>query len=1018
MRFGNSDQPRGPAGPRQQLRIGKRGKWIIGIIIVLALLVQVVPRLNNAYTEFLWYRSVDATSVFTTEVLTRIALFVLIALILSGAMIGAGILAYRNRPILVRGPGQETLARYQNAVESGSKWMLLAGPILLGILAGLFAQTQWQTVLQFFNSTPFGITDPQFGIDISFYAFELAFWRYLLTWFMVTVVLALLVSAATHYIFGGIRVGSTDGVFSKAARIQLSVLVGLFVLAKAGGYWLDRYDLLMNQNDVFTGAGYSDVNALMPAKIFLFVVAILCAVAFFAAIVFKDLRIPALATVLLVFSAGVVGSAWPMLVEQFSVNPNRAEKEAEYISRNIAATRDAYAIGDDKVVYERDWGAASAEPEKASDTAATLNNIRVLDPNVLGPTFTQQQQRRNFFGFTDQLSIDRYERGGELQDFIVGAREINPNSLSENQRDWVNRRTVYTHGTGLVMAPANRVDELAEDTASERGGFPLYTNLDVVENADSEDSAGLDQSRIYFGPLIGGVPDDYSIVGATGGPREYDTDTQRYSYSGTGGVPVGNILNRLAFSLRFTDRNILFSDLIGSESRILFDRNPIDRVKKVAPWLTPDDKTYPTIVDGRVVWIVDGYTTLDAYPYAQRARLGTPDRDPRTGIITTDNQVSYARNSVKAVVDAYDGTVTLYENDTEDPVLQTWRKVFPDLVHPKDEISADLREHLRYPEDIFNMQRQLIAKYHVSDPTQFFTNDAFWSIPADLSTRGATAEQAATPLDTQDVQTGGLEATDSFTPQPPSYVIAADPQTGEPSFQLITVFRGFQREFFSAHMSASSDPDNYGRITVRTQGPAADPPEGPTQALQAMQTQTQVAQDRRLWGQTSRITEGNMLPLAMDDGSIMYVVPVYTQRLSNQGANDNTFPRLLRVMVFYNDKVGYARSVYEALQQVDVDSSRAATGTAGNATDAPASEGTTPSDDATSGDTEASTPAGASNQQGDTGPSAAQDRAIQQIDDALAKVNDAEANGTLAELGEALQELQDAVDAYNAARPG
>lgn len=1024
MRFGNSDQPRGPVGPRQQFRLGKRGKWIIGIIVVVAVLFQVVPRLNNAYTEWLWYRSVDASSVYVTEMLTRAGLFAIVAIAVAGSMIASAVVAYRNQPILVRGRGQETLARYQHAVESGNRWVLMSGPVLLGVVAGLFAQMQWQTVLMFFHSTPFGIRDPQFGHDISFYAFELGFWRLLLTWAMVVIVLSLLVALATHYIFGGIRFGSGDGVLSPAARIHLIIVVGIFVLAKAAGYWLDRYDLMMNENDVFTGAGYSDVNALLPAKIFLFVVSILCAIAFFTALLYKDLRIPALAMVLLVFSAGIVGSAWPMLVEQFSVNPNRAEKEAEYISRNIDATRDAYAIGDDDVTYERDWGAPSADPQEASTTSATLNNIRVLDPNVLGPTFTQQQQRKNFFGFTDQLSIDRYEVDGQLQDYIVGAREIDPRSLSENQRDWVNRRTVYTHGTGLVMAPANRVDELATDDTSERGGFPSYTNVEVVGNATATDPVPVEQSRIYFGPLIGGVRDDYSIVDATGGPREYDTDTDRYTYAGTGGVPVGGIINRLAFSLRFTERNILFSNLIGPDSRIIYDRNPIDRVKKVAPWLTPDEKTYPTIVDGRVVWIVDGYTTLDSYPYAQRVRLGLPDRDPATGIITADNQVSYARNSVKAVVDAYDGTVTLYENDPDDPVLKTWRKVFPDLVKPQDAMSEDLRNHLRYPEDLFNVQRQLIAKYHVSDPNQFFTNDAFWSIPADLSTRGATAEQAAQPLDTQDVQTGGLEATDTFTPQPPSYVIAADPQTGKPSFQLITVFRGFQREFFSAHMSASADPDNYGHITVRTQGPAADPPDGPTQALQGMQTNPTVAEDRRAWGQTARITEGNMLPLALNDGSIMYVVPVYTQRLSNQGAADNTFPRLLRVMVFYNKKVGYARSVYEALQQVSLQSSRAATGTAENSEPAPATSATSPSpgDDSAAAPS-ANTPAEEGDGAAEPGSappatgSDAQDAAIEKIDEALGKINDANASGNLGDLGTALEELQAAVDAYNAAKP-
>ncbi|WP_333618192.1 UPF0182 family protein, partial [Dietzia sp.] len=325
--------------------LSRRAKIILAAIIIVLVLLQVIPRLNTTYTEFLWFGSVDATQVFRTEVLTRLALFLVVAVLVAATIIGTAVLAHRKRPILVKGPGQEALARYQNIVESTSWWLLILPPVLIGLLAGLFAQGQWQTAIAFFNSTSFGIQDPQFGIDISFYAFKLGFLRFVLTWIMVLLVLALLTAALTHYVFGGIRFGSNDGVFSRAARIHLAVLAGLFVLAKAAGYWFDRYELMYSQGSTFTGAGYTDVNAVMPAKIFLFAVSILCAIAFFMAIVVRDLRIPAIATVLLVFSAGVVGTVYPLLVEQFSVNPNRAEKEREYIDRNIAATRDAFSVG-------------------------------------------------------------------------------------------------------------------------------------------------------------------------------------------------------------------------------------------------------------------------------------------------------------------------------------------------------------------------------------------------------------------------------------------------------------------------------------------------------------------------------------------------------------------------------------------------------------------------------------------------------------------------------------------------
>jgi len=625
---------------------------------------------------------------------------------------------------------------------------------------------------------------------------------------------------------------------------------------------------------------------------------------------------------------------------------------------------------------------------------------------VLSPTFTQQQQVRNFFGFPSDLSIDRYSTDGRLQDYVVGAREINPNTLQDNQRDWINRRTVFTHGTGLVMAPADRVNELANDVGSDRGGFPAYESLDVSADPKKEAPAELDQPRIYFGPMVGSVSDDYSIVNTTGDPREYDTDSQRYEYTGSGGVTVGGLINRLSFALRYTDRNMLFSNLIGSDSKILFDRSPIGRVEKVAPWLTTDDKTYPTIVDGRVKWIVDGYTTLNSYPYAESVGLGEPDRDPTTGQVLGTNKVSYARNSVKAVVDAYDGSVDLYENDKDDPVLKTWSKAFPGLVQPQEDMSDELRSHLRYPEDLFNTQRQLIAKYHVSDPSQFFTNDAFWSIPADLSTnaesKAPTASQSSSP--TANGPTGGIEATDDFVPQPPSYVIAADPKTGQPTLQLQSVFRGFQREFFAAHMTASSDPSNYGKITVRAQGQGSDTRNGPTQAWQSMITATSVAEDRRLWTQTSKITDGNMLSLALDDGSIMYVVPVYAQRNTDDG--NNAFPRLLRVMLFYGDNVGYGKSVYEALQQVNIQTSQKETGTSENAEDNATVSGASQGSSATPPAT-----------QNPATPKPDQSAAVQQLDAALGKVEDAQKGGNLADLGTALDELQKAVDAYNAAAP-
>ena len=1009
--------------PGRPVAISRRGRAVAVAVVVLILLIQVLPRLNSTYTDWLWFRSVDATSVFQTELFTRLGLFVVVGLLVGIAVTTGILLAYRFRPVfLAHGGMPDALARYRSAMGGSPAKAVIWIPIVLGLLAGAVAQTGWQTVLAFFNSTEFGQTDPQFGLDISFYAFELPMWRAIVTWVMVAVVLAFIANLITHYIVGGLRPGAREGVLTRAARIQLVTLAGIFVLAKAAAYWLDRYELLFRENSTFTGAGYTDVNAVMPAKIFMFSVAIVCAIAFFSAIVIKDLRIPALATVLLLFSALVVGSAWPLAVEQFSVKPNRAEKEREYIARNIEATRAAYDIGDDKVTYEENWGAANPDPAEAAKDITTLSNVRVLDPNVMAPTFTQQQQLRNFYGFPENLSIDRYTVDGEMQDFLVAARELNPSSLQANQRDWINRHTVYTHGNGFVAAPANRVNEIADDAGSDRGGLPNYQVSDLEAIASGQEMMiPVTQPRIYFGELIAQSDPDYAIVGANGdGPREYDTDTEQYTYTGSGGVPVGGWVNRTAYALKFAERNILLSSVIGSDSKIVYDRDPRDRVQKVAPWLTTDTNTYPAVIDGRIQWIVDGYTTLKTYPYAQLSSLEAMTSDSLSsgaGRALPDEKVSYIRNSVKATVDAYDGTVTLYEFDETDPVLQTWMKALPGIVQPKGDIPEELQEHFRYPEDLFKVQRELLAKYQVDDPGQFFTNDAFWSVPSDptvtSSIQNPQTPPAAGPLGGPAAGTPGAPATQTADregpSQPPYYVIASDPldpKSNKPSFQLISAFRGYEREFLAAHMSASSDPDSYGQIVVRVQRPTEPLAQGPNQAQDIMIASPAIAQDRRLWGETAEITEGNLLALPLAGDSVLYVEPIYTQRKDQ----DSAFPRLLRVMVTYDRAVGYAPTLYEALKQVGIeadpnvvriDESGEAEAEATKSESKPA-EGTAP---------RPSTPPAGS---GGGGSDAAQTTAVTELNSALAAVRSAQSGGDLADLGQALDDLQKAVDAYQA----
>lgn len=784
----------------------KNRSGLVATLTVLGVILFLVPLGVGIYTDWLWYGNLGFRGVFSKVLVTRIVLFLLFAVLGGVVAYAAAMFAWRNRPqgareALAADPTSPT-AQYRAQIESGVRSLLVWVPLIVAAFSGLAGQRAWRTVMLWLNGDSFGINDPQFGRDLGFYAFALPGISMIVNMGSTLLVVAFLVGLVAHYLLGGIRIGSNvagaRGYISRAARIQLAVTAGLWMLLKALTYWLERYTLLYQENDIFTGASYTAINASLPAKIVLMVIAVIVAAAFFASIVFKDFRIPVLATVLMLVSSLVVGSVWPALLEQFSVKPNRQAKEFEYIGRNIDATRYAYGLSDDHVTYLDNWGAEDVSDEQVASDEATIANIRLLDPDIIAPTFTQNQQLRNFYGFPDTLAMDRYEVDGEMRDFVVAARELDPNALRENQRDWINRHTVYTHGNGFIAAQANTVDEAAQDAGSTRGGLPIFTVSDLQTNAiaaqsDEAEQLGIkvDEPRIYFGPVIASADDglDYAIVGDNGqGPVEYDTDNASYTYQGEGGVNLGNWFNRAAYALKYQELNFILSDRVGPSSEILYDRDPRERVERVAPWLTTDSTTYPAVIDGQVKWIVDGYTTLSQLPYSTRTSMEDTTQDALNPDGTTqrlvNNNLGYIHNSVKATVDAYDGTVELYAFDEEDPVLKAWMGVFPGSVKPASEISDSLREHLRYPEDLFKVQRELLARYHVDDPGVFFNNDAFWSVPND-----PTAPEGRQELN-----------------QPPYYIVASDPETKEPSFQLITPFRGLNREFLSAHMTVASDP--------------------------------------------------------------------------------------------------------------------------------------------------------------------------------------------------------------------
>ncbi|KRE33686.1 hypothetical protein ASG82_21685 [Mycobacterium sp. Soil538] len=993
-------------------KLTRRSRVLIAIALAVVLLLLIGPRMVDTYVDWLWFGELGYRSVFTTQIVTRLVIFLVVTLLVGGVVFAALALAYRTRPVFVPTAGpNDPIARYRTAVMARLRLVGIGVPAFIGLLSGFVAQSYWERVQLFLHGGSFGVADPQFGIDLGFYAFDLPFYRLVLSYLFVATFLAFIANLLGHYLFGGIRLSGRTGALSRAARIQLITLVGILMLLKAVAYWFDRYELLSHTRGgkPFTGAGYTDINAVLPAKLILMAIAVICAAAVFSAIFLRDLRIPAIGVVLLLLSSLVVGAGWPLVVEQISVRPNAAQKESEYISRSIAATRQAYGLTEQQVSYRDYAGNAPASAQQVAADRATTSNIRVLDPNIVSPAFTQFQQGKNFYYFSDQLNMDRYpDADGNLRDYVVAARELNPDRLIDNQRDWINRHTVFTHGNGFIASPANTVRGVANDP-NQNGGYPEFLASVVGANGSiiSPGPAPLDQPRIYFGPVIASTAADYAIVGKNGADREYDyennVETKNYTYTGAGGVPLGNWFNRSLFAAKFAERNFLFSNVINNNSKILFKRDPAERVKAVAPWLTTDTAVYPAIVNKRMVWIVDGYTTLDNYPYSELMSLSSATTDSNEvamNRLLPDKQVSYIRNSVKATVDAYDGTVTLYAQDEQDPVLQAWEKVFPGTIKPKADISPELQEHLRYPEDLFKVQRALLAKYHVDDPVTFFSTSDFWDVPLDPNPTASSY-------------------------QPPYYIVAKNlaENNNSTSFQLTSAMNRFRRDFLAAYISASSDPQTYGKITVLTIPGQVN---GPKLAFNAISTDTAVSQDLGVIGRDNqnRIRWGNLLTLPMGQGGLLYVAPVY----ASPGASDaaSSYPRLIRVAMMYNDKIGYGPTVRDALTDL-FGAGADATATGPAPTDVPA--GQSQSRPPATGQQPAATPP---NQQGQTpqtrpevpvavpptGPSqlsAAKTAALQNINSALDAVREAQRSGDFAQYGEALQRLDDAMSEYQSA---
>lgn len=895
-------------------RPSRRSRALVITAVVLIAVFFGLTTFASIYTDRLWYSEVGYGEVFSTLLWTKVALFVAFGLVM-GAAVGASVFfAYRYRPLFrPSSPEQTNLDRYRDIVTPIRAWLLVGISLVVGAFAGASGLGQWRNFLLWRNSEPFGETDAYFDRDIGFFVFELPWLHYLVDFVMAAAVIALIAGAVVHYLYGGVRLQASRDRLSGAAQVQLSVLLGVFVLAKAADYYLDRFDLVNESNSLFTGMNNTAENAVLPAKNILLGVALICAVLFFLNVWRRTWQLPGVGLALLVLSSILLGMIWPALVQQFEVKPSEADKEAPYIKANIDATRAAYDLRDVEVSEYQDESVGS--DATVDELVEQVSSVPLVDPQLVRQTFEQRQQPRDYYSVSTVLDVDRYQIGDDERALVLGVRELDQEGINESDRNWSNLHTVYTHGSGIIAAYANQrnaenVDVRTNEIVWAEGIEPGQDDLSELE--------GGYRPQIYFGEqspeysIVGKPSEDSDGVelGLAGGSSDQERET---TYEGEAGVGVGGLFNQLMYAMKYGEPNFLLSGRVHENSKVLYIREPRERVEKVAPWLTIDSDAYPAIVDDKVVWILDGYTTTDRYPNAERESFDAMIDDSLqqdTGFQTLPtDEINYMRSAVKATVDAYDGTVTLYAWDEEDPILKAWRGAFPDSVKDKAEIPEELRAHLRYPEDLFKVQRYQLARYHVTDAGDFYQGSDRWEVPKDPNSEGHL--------------------------QPPYRLFTAgDGTAAEDQWSLTSVFVPRGKENLASYVSVDSDAtsETFGQMRLFELQDTNTP--GPGLIANEISQDDQV-RDLLLEYEQSGAPPlyGNLLTLPVADG-LIHIEPIYAVR----SASGSGYPILQFVVVSYGDSVGIGRTLASALSDALVPTGAEPPGTDPPATDPPDNE--------------------------------------------------------------------------------
>ncbi len=844
----------------------------VGALIVLG-------GLSGFYTNLLWFRE-DAklSSVFWGVFWSKAVLIAVFGAVFFALLYANLLIVKRFAPrYRLFSPEQEVVDRFKGQIDPYMNWLLPGVSLLFAAFAALGVTGLWERFLLWRHGgeVAFGQIDPLFGRDLGFYVFKLPFQHFVQSWLFSSLVVITIVTAVAYYLWGGIRFQAIGEKVTPTVKAHLSVLLGIIVLVKAWGYRLGQFDLLTSERGVVTGASYTDVKAQLPALRILVPIAIVCAVLFLVNIRFRGWALPAIGIGLLGLTSIIAGGAYPAFVQNFQVKPQELQRESEYIDRNLEFTNRAYGLDGIKTSpFQVDEDLTAQEVQ---DNPATISNIRLWDPLTLQRGFRQLQQIKPYYTF-DDVDVDRYTlENGQRRVVMVSGREIQQSGVPAANQSWQNLHLFYTHGYGYV---ASRVDRVTSE------GQPDFVVKDIPPaSVPSEDFEVTEPPgpRIYFGEH-----DDEEFVVARTGQEEFDRpegtgqgEDATVVYEGDGGVEVGGFFRKLALAWRFRDVNLLISGLIKPDSKIMYHRTIRDRVEKVAPFLKFDHDPYMAVVDGRLTWIWDAYTHSNEYPYSQRLEL--------QNVSDLEGEVNYLRNSVKVTIDAYDGTLRFYVIDPTDPVIQAWQAAFPDLFTPDEEVSPNLREHFRYPEDLFKIQAAQYAQYHVQSATDFYSGRDFWALPQDPDPTKTNAET----LD-------------------PYYVLMRLPGEEQEEFVLFIPFTPNDRPNMIAWFAAKSDPEGYGELTA-FDFQAGQSIDGPKQVFQRINADTEVSRERTLLGQSgSNVLFGNLLTIPIEN-SFLYVQPMYIEA-SSSSDQQGAIPELKRVILVHGETVTIAETLQEALE--------------------------------------------------------------------------------------------------------